>query len=391
MIRANFIDTAHARGFGLTGHCVAEFMRIEDSKMLCVMASSGGVNDIIGSISEPNDSSIQQRVRCRAAVAMIMEYAQMGVHHVAAVRAAIECFGASVNFTIASISDGGEYLVVRYEVASVRDVSSAGISTFIVDNEGIEVVDGADLEVDAERKTAVRVERGVLGVGSVIILSAAAAVDREVVSSACKRLNVLAGEEDFMIHRGLRSAVGAIPESEVQGDELFFAALHFCKARKLLFCTGPPFNELNDEKLCGAVRDWDGGVVIAGGTTAQIVSRGLDREITVNLRRDVSGLPPTSSMHGVELVTEGVLTLAKLSALLERVSGPELSGQGIDYDVARILINSHDITFIVGTRINVVHQDPQLPMELELRRNVVKRIGKILETKFLRRVTITYL
>lgn len=174
-------------------------------------------------------------------------------------------------------------------------------------------------------------------------------------------------------------------------SELIIGVINRRTPRRLLFCSGPPFNEKNDERLCEMVDQWRGTKLISGGTTAQIVSRGLGREISVELKRDVSGLPPVSSMDGVDLITEGVLTLSKLHALLERTSTLDLHGEGIDYRVARMLLSHDEIQFLVGTRINVVHQDPSLPMEIELRRNVIKNIAKLLENKFLKRVKIVYL
>ena len=91
----------------------------------------------------------------------------------------------------------------------------------------------------------------------------------------------------------------------------------------------------------------------------------------------------------IDLITEGILTLSKVERLLTQ-GVPEKS-QGPANDLVNLIQNSDKITFIVGTRINVAHQDPNLPVELEIRRNVVKKIKYLLETKFLKYVEITYL
>lgn len=177
---------------------------------------------------------------------------------------------------------------------------------------------------------------------------------------------------------------------EVKRD-MSCVSLYFRLPRKMLLCSGPPFSEKNDRVLGEIVQNWQGTKVISGGTTSQIISRELRREINVNLRRDVSGLPPTAQMDGVDLITEGVLTLARVKSLLERVEGSEFSGRGIDYDLVRMFLCHDVIEFVVGTRINAVHQDPNLPIELELRRNVIKEIARLLETKFLKQIKISYL
>ena len=94
-------------------------------------------------------------------------------------------------------------------------------------------------------------------------------------------------------------------------------------------------------------------------------------------------------MPGIDLITEGILTLSKVERLLTQ-GIPEKS-HGPAQDLIALLQNSDQIKFIVGTRINVAHQDPNLPVELEIRRNVVKKIKLLLETKFLKDVEISYL
>lgn len=177
----------------------------------------------------------------------------------------------------------------------------------------------------------------------------------------------------------------------VPKSDLSTISVYFRQPRRLLLCSGPPFDETNDRKLAERIGNWDGTAVICGGTTAAIVARELRREISVNLRRDISGLPPTSSMQGVKLITEGVLTLARVKSLLEQVSSSELTGQGTDFELARILLGHDRIAFMIGTRINPQHQDPALPVELELRRNVIKEIARLLETKFLKEIRIEYI
>lgn len=174
-------------------------------------------------------------------------------------------------------------------------------------------------------------------------------------------------------------------------NDLSCASIYFRKPRRLLLCSGPPFNETNDRKLADRVVAWEGTKIISGGTTASILARELHQDISVNMRRDMSGLPPTSSMNGIDMITEGVLTLAKVKTVLEQATTSELVGKGTDYDLSRMLLRHDIIEFLVGTRINAVHQDPNLPVELELRRNVVKEIKRLLETKFMKDVKIEYI
>lgn len=159
--------------------------------------------------------------------------------------------------------------------------------------------------------------------------------------------------------------------------------------RNLLICTGPPYDEKKDRYLAEKVRDFKGKKVLCGGTTATIISRELSLPLNVSMEITDKELPPLSYMEGIDLITEGILTLSKVERLLTN-NVPDKS-QGPAHELVSLLQNSDKITFIVGTRINVAHQDPNLPVELEIRRNVVKKIKFLLETKLLKDVEITYL
>jgi hypothetical protein len=89
-------------------------------------------------------------------------------------------------------------------------------------------------------------------------------------------------------------------------------------------------------------------------------------------------------MEGIELITEGTLTLGKVAELLERGQKPEMSRTSAASALVSILLDSDVINFIVGTRVNEAHQDPNLPVELDIRRNIVKRIATLLEEKYLK-------
>ena len=58
--------------------------------------------------------------------------------------------------------------------------------------------------------------------------------------------------------------------------------------------------------------------------------------------------------------------------------------------LANLLLDSDKIDFVVGTKINIAHQDPNLPMELEIRRNIVKKIFRILQDKYFKEISVRY-
>ena len=174
-------------------------------------------------------------------------------------------------------------------------------------------------------------------------------------------------------------------------DDSSCATIYFREPRKLLVCTGPPYEEDKDAELGRVVQEFEGRKIICGATTADIVARHLGVEIEDSFSFDDPELPPVSYMKGIDLVTEGILTLTKVTRLLKEFNSSSPAGKGPADRIVNFFRESDEIHFIIGTRINIAHQDPSLPVDLEIRRTVVKRMGKILEDKFLKEVKIEYL
>lgn len=174
-------------------------------------------------------------------------------------------------------------------------------------------------------------------------------------------------------------------------DDITCGVVYFRSPRQLLVMTGAPFNRAHDQDLGRLAERTPGRKVICGGTTANIISRYLNRPIQIDMRqaRD-SRVPPSARMEGFELVTEGILTLCEVVRLLEEGFAPEELKSNAAVRVAGMLLDSDVVKFAVGTRINEAHQDPNIPVELDLRRNIVKRIAQMLETKYMKRVILQY-
>jgi len=175
-------------------------------------------------------------------------------------------------------------------------------------------------------------------------------------------------------------------------DDITCGVVYFRSPRQLLVITGAPFNRTHDPDLGRLAERTPGRKVICGGTTANIISRQLNRPIEIDMRqaRD-SRVPPTARMQGFDLVTEGILTLGEVLRLLEEDFAPEELKPDAAVRLAGMLLDSDEVKFAVGTRINEAHQDPNIPVDLDLRRNIVKRIAQILENKHMKRVAVQYL
>lgn len=173
-------------------------------------------------------------------------------------------------------------------------------------------------------------------------------------------------------------------------DDTSCAAIYFREPRKLLICTGPPYEEENDKKLADVVKNFKGKKILSGATTADIISRELKLEIEDSFEFHDPDLPPVAYMEGIDLVTEGILTLSKVAKILKVYNNNYMLGKGPADQIVKLLKESDEIQFVIGTRVNIAHQDPNLPVELEIRRTVVRRIAETLESKFLKEVSMKF-
>ncbi len=173
-------------------------------------------------------------------------------------------------------------------------------------------------------------------------------------------------------------------------DDITCGVIYFRKPRDMLVFTGPPINKDSDAEIARRFDVFDGTKIVCGGTSANIISRELGRPIKVSLKDFDPVIPPASTMQGADLITEGIITMGAVAELLEK--GAKLEGlkQTPATKIVEFFLNSDRIQFYVGTKINEAHQDPNMPVELEIRRNVIKKIATLLTEKYLKEVNIDY-
>lgn len=173
-------------------------------------------------------------------------------------------------------------------------------------------------------------------------------------------------------------------------DDITCAVIYVRKPRKLLIVTGPPMDPTHDELLVKTIEEFDGKVIIAGGTTTQIVSRITGKKAKVDMKCWNKEVPPMSSMDGIDLVTEGMLTLNRTAQELEHRTLPNTLPNHAVRKFLELLMDSDQVSFLVGTKINEAHQDPNVPVEIGIRRTIIKRIMTALEQNYLKETLIDY-
>lgn len=184
----------------------------------------------------------------------------------------------------------------------------------------------------------------------------------------------------------VRQAVSTEPDGKPK-DDVSCVCVYFRTPRNSLIFTGPPYYQDKDNYYANVFKDFQGKKAICGGTTASLISRELNIPIKVEMSLNMGKLPAISYMDGVDLVTEGILTLTKTLDDLEKGKfAKDAAGKLIDF-----MLNSDCIQFMVGAKINQAHYDPNMPIEIEVRKNIIKKIKNILETKYMKKVTVKFM
>ena len=174
-------------------------------------------------------------------------------------------------------------------------------------------------------------------------------------------------------------------------DDITCVAVYVREPRRTLVVTGPPFTKEADEELKRKLAAFEGRKIVSGGTTAQIVSRMMGKRITVDLKCWSKDVPPSSKMEGIDLITEGMLTLSRVASILEDKTPLAQLPDDPAKRFVELLLDSDQVHFIVGTKINEAHQSPDIPVEIGIRRTIIGRLRRALEEIYLKETTVEYL
>lgn len=159
------------------------------------------------------------------------------------------------------------------------------------------------------------------------------------------------------------------------------------KNNKLLIFSGTPSECSKDFEYANFFKNFDGKKIICGGSTANFISREL--KIPIKMSNGVvssDDLPPSFVIDGVNLVTEGVLTLTKAVEYLkaERVTGIDNpAGKLVEF-----LLGSDYINFVVGTGLNINKINV---LKLKSRKEIIDEMSLILKNKYSKRISVQYI
>lgn len=185
------------------------------------------------------------------------------------------------------------------------------------------------------------------------------------------------------------------------GDDTTVACMRIINAKPVHLMTGPAQDPSMDEEMVKGFMSGDDSTkrIVCGGTSATIVSRVLKKKLDVSMDYVDPDIPPIAYMDGIELVTEGVLTLNRVVQLLRRYAKNETVSEDffLELDkqngasmVAKMLIEDcTELHLYVGKAINSAYQNPGLPFDLGIRQNLVEQLKTVVEDMG-KQVTVTY-
>lgn len=184
------------------------------------------------------------------------------------------------------------------------------------------------------------------------------------------------------------------------GDDTTVAVMRIINRKPVHLMTGPAKNPEDDSAMVSDFMSGDDSKrIVCGGTSATIVSRVLGKKLNVSLDYVDPEIPPIAYMDGIELVTEGVLTLNRVIQLLKRYVKNETISEDffVELDkpnggsmVAKMIIEDcTELHLYIGKAINSAYQNPGLPFDLGIRQNLVEQLKHTVE-EMGKTVTVTY-
>jgi len=164
-------------------------------------------------------------------------------------------------------------------------------------------------------------------------------------------------------------------------DDATVIAVSVREPRKAVVLTGPPLLPEDDRAVCRRfLREKAAVRIVCGGATANLIAREMNKPIKTSLVYEDPSVPPTASIEGIDLVTEGILTLNKCLERLNAVAhgGKLTSGQDGATLLAQKLLDADEILFLTGAAINPAHEQFMQSLQLLTRSEVVMAISQVL-------------
>ena len=180
------------------------------------------------------------------------------------------------------------------------------------------------------------------------------------------------------------------------GDDTSVCTIRIKKREPMNLLFGPPSNRDDADRMMSLFFSKTGKHIICGGTTSSIAAKFLRKPLKASLNFERSDIPPTAEIEGVDLVTEGVITVNKVVEYAQDYLGENKFYEEWSFKrdgaslISRLLFEeATDINFYVGRAVNPAHQNPDLPINFNIKMNLVEELSKSLR-KMGKRIKVSY-
>ena len=183
---------------------------------------------------------------------------------------------------------------------------------------------------------------------------------------------------------------------EKPGDDATACVIKIKRREPMNILFGPPSNRDDCDRMMSLFFSKEGKHIVCGGTTSSIAAKYLGKTVRTTLNFEASDVPPISEIEGVDLVTEGVITMNKVLTYAKDYLKDNESYEQWSFKrdgaslMARLLFEeATDINFFVGRAINPAHQNPDLPINFSIKMNLVTELSDCL-VKMGKKVKVSY-
>ncbi len=180
------------------------------------------------------------------------------------------------------------------------------------------------------------------------------------------------------------------------GDDATACVVKIRKRVPMNILFGPPSNRDDADRMMSLFFSKEGKHIICGGTTSSIAAKFLRKPLRPSLNFEQSDIPPIAELEGVDLVTEGVITVNKVVEYANDYLGENKHYEHWSFKkdgaslICRLLFEeATDINFYVGRAINPAHQNPDLPINFNIKMNLVEELSKALR-KMGKKIKVSY-
>ncbi|MEN8907613.1 MAG: SpoIIE family protein phosphatase [Clostridiales bacterium] len=173
-------------------------------------------------------------------------------------------------------------------------------------------------------------------------------------------------------------------------DDTSIAVLK-CRSSSIInILTGPPVSKNQDKQIVDRFLSLEGKKVVCGSSTADMVARMTNKKVNITKMPTFLAESPSYSIEGMDIVTEGAITLNQLYNLLLE-SQSDFDSTSCVVDIYKLILKSDLVRFYVGKSINISHETLAFKqLGILSRRRVVKnieeklnRIGKIVVIEYI--------